>query len=976
MLTNFYDSTFLFSGAVVERLGWVLVHSLWQLAALAMLAWMVERLLGQASAAWRYRALLAFLLLMAAVPVVTWTMLGGSSQEKQAAPPAVIAQQEKPSSEIASPQINSPPIPMPTIEGSAANVARVASVTELTWTERGVVTLRPWLKTVVAIWCMGVLVCSLRPIWGWMHVRRLRTVGTTPVTSSIQQLLQTVAERLQVTRRIEMLASSLVTSPVVVGCFRSVILLPTSFITAIPLPQLEAILAHELAHVRRYDYLVNLLQTLAETIYFYHPAVWWLSYRIRVEREHCCDDLVVASMNNRVEYGRALLSIEEHRTRLATTSLALNANGGSLLARVKRLFADPASEHRRGGVGWISFATLAMCTVFAVALSGLIADESKDADNSAKTDAATEKSFTAQITDSLSVELIAIYEHSVGPEKSWRANGSEFTETPPVPKWAYEVPRFSDTSRHLFFQWMGRNPQQSVACRIPGLEFYGSIEESEMTRLIAKMPDDRGVSARVGVTDVEWGPWQKVDRQGKTLDAVEIPAACRDVYDRIGADHVRDFGNACHFCWSGLKGVDDTCQVSIVAVDLNGKRHTPDASTFTGDPPDPLVTDIFNLPQNEIDHFEYRLRPYRHWVTFENVSLQRGKTTEVKISVETVPVAVVKDDAADVEPILKPLHDKTLPDSGNVLSVGFAAESKLWSVATYHKVNVRSWNVESGEKLSDVELETELHGNRFIQSQLQFSPDRSRVFGIIDGKIGIWDSTTGKLVTQLEAANGLHPHRGLSCSADFSLIACGMGNGGRSNDAQTVIWNVSNGQMLTTVRHENAVQIQSTALSSDGRWLATGSQDNGLCLWDAESGELLHHISNENEDRSHPDKEVERKGASQVLGLCYSPDGTRLAMSDMLSLKIFDSKTGKLLHDFDSPYRYGRCSLVFSANGTLLARTGTDKAIPMWNTQSGTLIAELPSESYMGSFSSDGQMFAAGFSDDGGGVRVWKLPAK
>jgi len=99
-------------------------------------------------------------------------------------------------------------------------------------------------------------------------------------------------------------------------------------------------------------------------------------------------------------------------------------------------------------------------------------------------------------------------------------------------------------------------------------------------------------------------------------------------------------------------------------------------------------------------------------------------------------------------------------------------------------------------------------------------------------------------------------------------------------------------------------------------------------------------------------------------------------MADLLSLKIYDSDNGDLLNDFDSPYRYGRCSLVFSPDGTLLARTGTDKSIPIWNTQSSTLIADLPSESHMGSFSEHHLWFAAGLSDESNGIHLWKLPAQ
>ena len=212
----------------------------------------------------------------------------------------------------------------------------------------------------------GVLLFSVRPVASWLNVRRLKRVGTSPVAESVQEAMQRIAARLQVQRRVEILASTVVTSPIVVGCFRSLILLPTSFIANVPASQLEAILAHELAHVRRYDYLVNLVQTLIETLFFYHPAVWWLSHRIRIERENCCDDLVVATFANKADYGRALLAVEQFRNSAAATpTLAVSAKGGSLLTRVRRLVHTPGHEESAGGAGVFALATLMLGIVSA-----------------------------------------------------------------------------------------------------------------------------------------------------------------------------------------------------------------------------------------------------------------------------------------------------------------------------------------------------------------------------------------------------------------------------------------------------------------------------------------------------------------------------------------------------------------------------------------------------------------------------------
>ena len=120
-----------------------------------------------------------------------------------------------------------------------------------------------------------------------------------------------------------------------IGWLKPVILIPTSALAGLSPLQLEAILAHELAHIRRHDYLVNLLQTLVETLLFYHPAVWWVSKQIRIERENCCDDLAVSLCGDPILYAQALADLEHLRG--AGTNLVLAANGGSLLHRVKRL---------------------------------------------------------------------------------------------------------------------------------------------------------------------------------------------------------------------------------------------------------------------------------------------------------------------------------------------------------------------------------------------------------------------------------------------------------------------------------------------------------------------------------------------------------------------------------------------------------------------------------------------------------------
>ena len=157
--------------------------------------------------------------------------------------------------------------------------------------------------------------------------------------------------------------------PTVIGWLKPVVLLPTSALAGLAPNQMEAILAHELAHVRRHDYIVNLFQTVVETLLFYHPAVWWLSRRIRAERENCCDDLAVSLCGDPVAYAAALAELEGLRS--TTGDLVLAATGGSLLQRVRRLLGVPT--HAGRAPGWLA-AGLALLVVISMSAGAVARD--------------------------------------------------------------------------------------------------------------------------------------------------------------------------------------------------------------------------------------------------------------------------------------------------------------------------------------------------------------------------------------------------------------------------------------------------------------------------------------------------------------------------------------------------------------------------------------------------------------------------
>ena len=283
----------------VVRVGWTLVHFLWQGALIALLYAAVRGLLGRAlTPRARYALASLALAVMTATPPLTLLAVGS-------------------------------------LHAGALPVQQ--------WRVSGAVWERalPW---VVIIWLGGALVFSARLIGGWRLTARLRSVAVGPVPREWQHALEDLMGRLRVSAPVRLVASSLISTPVVVGWLRPWVLMPVDALTGLPMEQVTALLAHELAHIRRHDYLANILQSIAEAVLFYHPAVWWISEQIRTERELCCDDLAVEASGDVLVYARALADLDTHRR--ARLNAVLAADGGSLVNRIRRPPACPVREPR------------------------------------------------------------------------------------------------------------------------------------------------------------------------------------------------------------------------------------------------------------------------------------------------------------------------------------------------------------------------------------------------------------------------------------------------------------------------------------------------------------------------------------------------------------------------------------------------------------------------------------------------------
>jgi len=321
----------------VERLGWTLVHFLWQGLSIAVLYAAARRVVARSwSPNARYLLACAALAAMLAAPLMTWWLMRPLDANPEAAYRIRITTPAASTTGIETTTTTLPAFVRATVSG-------VQQPQLLVW--------------VVMLWLVGAVVFWVRLVGGWVIAARMRSILVRRAPQEWQQILQKLAARIALSRPVRLLVSALVQVPTVVGWLRPVVLIPVGALSGLPAEHLEVLLLHELAHIRRHDYLVNILQSVAEALLFYHPAVWWVSGHIRAERELCCDDVAVAVSGDVLTYARALAQLESFRPAHLTAAVA--ANGGSLPDRIAWLLGQSRPAVRIGlGPGVLAVAIL------------------------------------------------------------------------------------------------------------------------------------------------------------------------------------------------------------------------------------------------------------------------------------------------------------------------------------------------------------------------------------------------------------------------------------------------------------------------------------------------------------------------------------------------------------------------------------------------------------------------------------------
>jgi beta-lactamase regulating signal transducer with metallopeptidase domain len=378
---------------------------------------------------------------------------------------------------------------------------------------------------------------------------------------------------------------------------------------------------------------------------------------------------------------------------------------------------------------------------------------------------------------------------------------------------------------------------------------------------------------------------------------------------------------------------------------------------------------------------------------------------DIQVGEVTVEAAFVKRPEKEIKASVQSRGDRTpegarilrkpailLPDHWIMNAVAFDREDQeLVTVANQGFATIRRWDLAAKQLISEIKLQSDVHGRQFRDSTFVFSADRKKVVGATDAYVGIWDTTTGELLKKLAfpTKHGIYDCEidKLDCTADLSLIAGNWAMPGRltlAYDAHVMIWDGATGELLQNIVEKGATNLQSIDLSADGKLLATTNGD-GANVWSTSTGQQLLHVSNDNSGRKHSDPKVAREALQNVWSIQLSPNGRQLAMGDLLGVKLIEIASGKLIRQLEGFYRYSNFAspaIVFSPDGQKLARLGTrgemrgDEAgndIPIWSTQTGELLFNIHAAANTAAFSPDGKQLAVGFSDFQQAVAIWRI---
>ncbi len=449
-MQNSFWSPFV-SDATIKAIYWTLIHSLWIGLIIALFCGIVIAATRKSAAALRYRLLCSLLVLF--VFSISFTY-------------AIEARLNK------LPSMPSPPPVVVMIGANASVTQQVGLVLNRSIVDYTRGFLNQNANIIFMVWLLFFTFKSLKMISGLLHIQRIRNYKTQTVSEELKHRIELFASQIGIRRVVRLVQSELVKVPVAVGWLKPMILLPVGIAFQLTPEQLDGILWHELAHIRRRDYLVNILQGIVETVFFFNPGLLWLSSLIRAEREACCDDMVLSRMNRKANYLEALLSFGYGEFKQASFAMSLGS-GNQLRERLKRMINR---ENKRLGV--VEKVVLVIGIVVFSAFAGLTKANKKFVRH--LTNAAIEKAAPARNKMSPAAGVVSLPQHSNMAKPATGADNKK-----------------ADTSAHLFdrqYEW-----NQSV----PGITYYVSAKDAAGTKYRFTVTKFKLVALTVNGNDVQ-----------------------------------------------------------------------------------------------------------------------------------------------------------------------------------------------------------------------------------------------------------------------------------------------------------------------------------------------------------------------------------------------------------------------------------------------------------------------------------------
>ncbi|WP_394779882.1 M56 family metallopeptidase [Undibacterium sp.] len=461
------NAPFQFASALTQ----VLLHSLWQLALLGLMAALSLWLLRKSSAMLRHATGMAWLLAMLIAPLMTFALLW------QALPVL---------------PVGIPDISIASGSGIAANPAPLWT----NWTS--------WILTGAAVlWMCGVLCMLALQAGGWRLIRRLEQQAFMELPAEWQRRAEHLRTAFGISRAVAVRLVGNMPSPFTSRLWRPVIWLPVTLLTQLPPDQIEALLAHELAHIRRLDWLWNGLQCAIESLLFFHPAMWWLSTRIRQEREHACDDLAVQVCGDPIALAEALTGLHRYRGHhhFAIPHLGLAANGGTLMKRISHLLSGLPARH-----GWRAPLALSVLLCLGILLATqleaprhLLLNLKINSSSSGALTAGNFREFTASyLLDKQRYYRISMDERGVVTE-AYTEDGHSQPVDGKVRAWLKELEPMGALATMPTIPTVPALPELPALPRLPALPAEpASRDSAELTALFQQLQGDSRLAALLG----------------------------------------------------------------------------------------------------------------------------------------------------------------------------------------------------------------------------------------------------------------------------------------------------------------------------------------------------------------------------------------------------------------------------------------------------------------------------------------------